>query len=112
MSRVIRNTPEGREDSRLDKFYDETPQVQLTYQLRVVGRPTVFELYYNVRLDGNEEENKQIIADIEPRAQADMFNILLRLQAQDEDVEFSSWTLLDQQGVILKTSDTLTITVK
>lgn len=99
-------------DKRLDKFYDETPQAAFTFQLIVTGAPHPYELYYKERLDGDDEYNRNIVSKLQDRAQADMFNILQRLQARDPDMEFSSWIMLDSSGAVIKQSRELSIYVK
>ena len=99
-------------DSRLDKFYDETPKTEVQFQMKVSNRNEPFAFTYVERLDGTPEENKQVMSRLQERAQADMYNALLRLQAKDEDCEFVSWQMLDRQGVILINSDTLNVKVK
>lgn len=100
------------QDPRLDKFYDETPQVVLKFQLRTTTHRNPFELVYKERLDGTDAENKALLENLKVRAQADMFNVLQRLQAKDEDCEFSSWRMIDEQETVLDESDVLRIKVK
>lgn len=109
---LIKNTEEGRLDPRLDKFYDETPQMRFTFQLLTTARKEPYELYYNERLDGDTEYNKTVFEGIKKRAQADMFNILSRLQSADEDAEFVSWRVLDERGQLLHVSSELKVDVK
>lgn len=107
-SRVIRD----KKDPKLDKFYDETPQLQFTFQLKLSNRNQPYELYYRERLDGDQDYNKLVMENLKKRAQADMHNILLRAQSEDENVEFQEWRVLDQDGVVVHVSDVLTIYVK
>lgn len=100
------------DDPKMDKFYDETPQVRFVFQLKVSNQQRPYELYYSERLDGDAEYNKSITEGLITRAQADMSNILTRLQSRDEDVEFQGWTMLDNVGQVLRHSDVLTIYVK
>lgn len=107
-ARVIRDP----KDTKLDKFYDETPQLQFTFQLKLSNRSQPYELYYRERLDGDEDYRKQVMEDLKKRAQADMHNILQRVWAEDENAEFQEWRVLDQDGVVLHVSDELKIFVK
>jgi hypothetical protein len=101
-----------KDDPRLDKFYDETPVVMLTFQLKVSNNNNPYELYYRERLDGDKDYNDRVMKDLRSRAECDMFNILTRLQAEDPDCEFQQWRALDQNGQLLHTSNTLTYEVK
>ena len=98
-------------DKRMDKFYDETPQLTFRFELFVTTFQRTFELYYKERLDGDPDHNQQVLKAVERRAQADMFNIINRLQADDPDAEFSKWQMFDDQGAMIKESNTLNITV-
>lgn len=99
------------DDPRLDKFYDETPQVRFTFNLNISTENRPYQLHYAERLDGDAEYNAEVIKKLRDRAQADMHNILQRLQARDPDCEFVSWQQLDDTGAVLFTSDQLVISV-
>lgn len=103
-SRLIPNSEDGRTDPRLDKFYDETPQMEFRFQLQVSSRKNPVELYYKERLDGDEKYNTELFEAVKKRAQSDMFNVLTRMQAIDENCEFVSWRVYDANNVMLHQS--------
>jgi hypothetical protein len=93
-------------------FYDETPRQNLRFLMRVSDRSTPFEFNYTVIFDGDARENNDKLNLIENRAQADMSNVLQRLQSSNIDCEFMGWQCIDQHGAHLKSSNVLTIQVK
>jgi hypothetical protein len=101
------------EDPRLDKFYDETPEIYFVYKLKLSRSSNILEFPYSVRLDGaTDEDNKELIEQLDKRAQADMDRALRNAQADDDEVEFEYWEKCDKFDVVISHSDTLTVYVK
>lgn len=109
---MSRNRVMDVNDKRLDKFYDETPSLVFRVHFFTTTHGQPFELVYRERLDGTSEENRQRIDNIATQAQADIYNMLLRLQAADDECEFSKWIIYDDQGATIRESTTLTVHVK
>jgi hypothetical protein len=101
-----------KNDPKLDKFYDETPKVQFKFELYTTTDRRPYESFYSQRLDGSGEENREAISNIQIQAQSDMFNTLTRLQAMNDECEFSRWVMYDMDGAIIKESTVLSVKIK
>ncbi len=111
-SNISSSSIRGRAIREKDVFIDETPRQTLRYLMKVTSHSTPFEFVYSVLLDGDSVANDEKLNAIRKQAQSEMFGILQRLQASDEDVEFQGWRCIGHGGEVLEESSELAVSVK